>query len=351
VGATTIDYLYDLDGRVMAEVNSGPTVVADYVYAGGQLIAEYKNSTTFFVHDNNIGTSTILTNLAGSPNPSDCNALYPFGEQDNSICSSSATTTHKFTGKERDPESNLDNFGARYDSSAQGRFMSPDPLSATLLHVINPQHWNLYAYVVNSPLTYIDPDGRHAIAVNFTKEVPGGGHEGIISLHSNGTATYARFGPKTPKSSAGPGAVQSFTMVTKVQFGKDGLPSQDSYKALAEEAAGFEKQAPNTVRMNFIETSEADTALLDSWIHRLQEASDSGNAPWYSVTSQNCATFCIAGLMQSNALQNQKISLIPNKLFDLLSQIATQNYPPPQKEEKKLQPEVNFRICPAAGCK
>jgi RHS repeat-associated protein len=33
---------------------------------------------------------------------------------------------YKFTGKERDSESGLDNFGARYDSSQYGRFMTPD---------------------------------------------------------------------------------------------------------------------------------------------------------------------------------------------------------------------------------
>src|SRR5436853_2979029 len=32
----------------------------------------------------------------------------------------------QLTGKERDSESGLDNFGARYDSSSLGRFMSPD---------------------------------------------------------------------------------------------------------------------------------------------------------------------------------------------------------------------------------
>ena len=37
-------------------------------------------------------------------------------------------TTHKFTGKERDGESGLDNFGARYLTSSIGRFMSPDPM-------------------------------------------------------------------------------------------------------------------------------------------------------------------------------------------------------------------------------
>ena len=43
-------------------------------------------------------------------------------------CSFSAAfwSHYKFTGKERDSESGLDNFGARYNSSSLGRFMSPD---------------------------------------------------------------------------------------------------------------------------------------------------------------------------------------------------------------------------------
>jgi RHS repeat-associated protein len=34
--------------------------------------------------------------------------------------------SHKFTGKERDTESGLDNFGFRYNASTMGRFMTPD---------------------------------------------------------------------------------------------------------------------------------------------------------------------------------------------------------------------------------
>jgi RHS repeat-associated protein len=162
VGATTIDYLYDLDGRVMVEVNSGPTVVADYVYAGGQLIAQYKNSTLTFVHDNNLGSSTVLTNVGGTV--VECDAYYPFGELDSTICGPTNITTHKFTGKERDTESNLDNFGARYYSSAQGRFLTADwsaiPAPVPYADLHNPQTLNLYAYVGNNPLGKVDPDGH-----------------------------------------------------------------------------------------------------------------------------------------------------------------------------------------------
>jgi RHS repeat-associated protein len=82
--------------------------------------------------------------------------------------------TH-FTGKERDAESGLDNFGARYDASSLGRFMSADPLVIQSLkarafqaHLSNPQSWNKYAYVMNNPLNAIDPNGLDTYVVLYT---------------------------------------------------------------------------------------------------------------------------------------------------------------------------------------
>jgi RHS repeat-associated protein len=67
-------------------------------------------------------------------------------------------SVYKYTGKERDAESGLDNVGARYDASSLGRFMTPDPLGGKL---IDPQTLNRYAYVVNNPLRYTDPTGLY----------------------------------------------------------------------------------------------------------------------------------------------------------------------------------------------
>ena len=72
-----------------------------------------------------------------------------------------ALFAYKFTGKERDSESGLDNFGARYDSSQYGRFMSPDPLGG---QKIDPQTLNNYSYTRNNPVNLIDPTGLYTCA-------------------------------------------------------------------------------------------------------------------------------------------------------------------------------------------
>ena len=82
-------------------------------------------------------------------------------------------TPRRFTGKERDTESGLDYFGARYYSGAQGRWTTADKPFADQ-QAADPQSWNLYAYVRNRPLTHVDPNGEGAQDVvvgswNFTR--------------------------------------------------------------------------------------------------------------------------------------------------------------------------------------
>jgi RHS repeat-associated protein len=71
----------------------------------------------------------------------------------------SDATRQRFTSKERDNESGLDYFGARYYSSAQGRFISADEPFAGQ-YESDPQTWNLYQYARNNPLVYVDPTGK-----------------------------------------------------------------------------------------------------------------------------------------------------------------------------------------------
>jgi RHS repeat-associated protein len=70
----------------------------------------------------------------------------------------------RYTGKERDAESGLDYFGARYYGSTMGRWLSPDwssnPVSIPFARLDNPQTLNLYSYVGNNPLRRFDSNGH-----------------------------------------------------------------------------------------------------------------------------------------------------------------------------------------------
>jgi len=92
------------------------------------------------------------------------------------------------TGKERDSESDLDNFGARYYASTTGRFMSPDwalkPIDVPYAKFGDPQTLNLYAYVENSPLNRVDADGHQ--------------EGGVISCSSSAVCNSSSGGQDTP---------------------------------------------------------------------------------------------------------------------------------------------------------
>ena len=105
------------------------------------------------------------TNAAG--NSEETCASYPFGDGLNCTGPAADATEQHFTGKERDAESGLDYFYARYYSSTLGRFMTPDwaaaPTAVPYATFGDPQTLNLYAYVNNNPNTGIDMDGHATI--------------------------------------------------------------------------------------------------------------------------------------------------------------------------------------------
>ncbi|MCA1614954.1 MAG: hypothetical protein LC795_15150 [Acidobacteria bacterium] len=78
----------------------------------------------------------------------------------------------KFTGKERDAETGLDYFNARYYVSSQGRFASVDPIFLKSDRLPDPQRLNLYTYARNNPLLYVDPTGED-IRVKITNTTVG----------------------------------------------------------------------------------------------------------------------------------------------------------------------------------
>ncbi|MEW5979726.1 MAG: RHS repeat-associated core domain-containing protein [Acidobacteriota bacterium] len=118
-----------------------------------------------------LGSTRLVTNADGTVGGR--HDYLPFGEEigtsyggRSSIPGYGVTDLrHKFTAKERDPESNLDYFGARYFSGAQGRFTSADPSRRSSV-LTNPQTWNKYSYVLNQPFRYVDQNGKWPTAIH-----------------------------------------------------------------------------------------------------------------------------------------------------------------------------------------
>jgi RHS repeat-associated protein len=182
INATGAVYVYDGDGQrvkknssgvtlywlggsgsVLDETSSTGTLVSEYILFDGKRVArrDSDNSVKYYFSDN-ISSASVITNATGAMPPLAESDYYPYGGE---IPITAGDTNHyKFTGKERDAESGLDNFGARYDSSSLGRFMTPDwaakPTTVPYATFGDPQTLNLYSYVENGPLNRIDADGH-----------------------------------------------------------------------------------------------------------------------------------------------------------------------------------------------
>jgi RHS repeat-associated protein len=118
-------------------------------YVNGRLLVQYANGTTYFVHQDHLGSTRLLSNYP-TPTIAESDDYYPFGE------SGSGIIPQRFTSDEHDTETGMDHTLFRQYSSSLGRWTSPDPLSGS---IGNPQSLNRYAYVMNNPLTLVDPLG------------------------------------------------------------------------------------------------------------------------------------------------------------------------------------------------
>ena len=168
-GAATV-YEYDGDGRRVSK-QTGTATPAIFVYdAMGQLAAEYGSfaeaTGVTYLHNDHLGSTRLVTDGTTSVKRID---YFPFGGEltagdtayrtSGALFTSGLTPTQKFTGKERDAETGLDYFGARYLASAQGRFVTPDGANGPFDRA-NPQSWNRYGQSFNNPTVFVDPDGR-----------------------------------------------------------------------------------------------------------------------------------------------------------------------------------------------
>ena len=159
----------------------GATTQEEYIFFGGQRVGRRDTTstgTTIAVHyyfSDHLGSHGVVTNATGSVIEQDID-YYPYGGQEYDYSTAQVAQHYKFTGKERDAESGLDNLGARYDNSALGRFMTPDwaakPVTVPYAKFGDPQSLNLYSYTENGPLNRIDPDGHMPAAWVIDRNEP-----------------------------------------------------------------------------------------------------------------------------------------------------------------------------------
>jgi RHS repeat-associated protein len=167
--AATSIYRYDGLGRRIEKVANGQT--KRYVYDGEDILLEYdganvlqarythgpgidepiavtKGSSTFFYHQDGLGTVTDLTDSSGATAKSYSYDAY------GSIVDQTGTVDqpYTYTGRELDQETGLYYYRNRYYDSQTGRFLTRDPLGIS-------RGPNVYGYVDGNPVSNIDPTG------------------------------------------------------------------------------------------------------------------------------------------------------------------------------------------------
>jgi RHS repeat-associated protein len=177
----TFTYTYDADGNrveksgggagtlywymtpgIVAESDIAGNLKSEYVFFNGDRVArrDYPSGSVAYYFSDHLKTASVITDSAGNIK----------AESDGELQFVNNDSNHyKFTGKERDSESGLDYFGARYYSNGLGRFITPDwaakAVDVPYAEFADPQSLNLYSYVRNIPTAKADPDG-HEIPVD-----------------------------------------------------------------------------------------------------------------------------------------------------------------------------------------
>jgi RHS repeat-associated protein len=259
----------------------------------------------------------------------------------------SVSKGYKFTGKERDAESGLDNFKARYFASSLGRFMTPDHYNVVLTrhglevgglsfeaatafldgYLGNPQNWNQYAYVRNNPLNFVDPTGAASI--------PDGHH---LIPERNGLGALARNFANAIKT--GP-------------LSGNGAPNQPGFnaqhiqynEAVEETLEDIERTAGDRNNWSVAQWKDAASQILNSTKPAIRDFLDdleANNPGAKAALAAAISAYRITALRIASIVGAAVAAAIEGASADFLFFIDTR-FPRPKVEAEKLNP--NRRHC------
>jgi RHS repeat-associated protein len=202
----------------------------------------------------------------------------------------------EFTSKERDAETGLDYFGARYFSSAQGRFTSPDSINVTNDRLLNPSSTlNKYAYGGNNPLKYTDPDGKDITIFYETGDPTGHVMMAAVNQQTNDFA-FLSVGPQSQYHEAA-GMPWNWN---------SGVPGTSEFNL---------PQSADDLRQNFAAlTIQTTPEVAQQAIEAIRNGAGTGN---WSVLGNNCTTACVKVLKDIGLSPGSKglLPWTPSKLW------------------------------------
>jgi RHS repeat-associated protein len=137
-----------------------------YIYLNGKQIAKVEGGQKSFYHTDHLGSTRAITDDLGKVTGRF--EYQPFGLEENTVAGDDTLT---FTGKMQDAPTGLMYFNARYYDPTLGRFITEDPAK---------QGTNWYIYCYNSPLRYVDFNGKTAVEIAETNQ----GHIIVATINS-----------------------------------------------------------------------------------------------------------------------------------------------------------------------
>lgn len=159
--AKTIQYQYNAEGQVISESNASNTVQANYIRADRLLAKkETGNNKVYYYLYNGHGDVVMMVDTAGN-----VVNKYQYDEWGNLITNSETVkNSFKYAGEVYDEETNLYYLRARYYDPSMGQFINEDTYEGT---ITNPLSLNLYTYVTNNPMKYVDPSGHMTLILKI----------------------------------------------------------------------------------------------------------------------------------------------------------------------------------------